>query len=651
MEQASGYSHGSLLFSGLLFLAFSFIILLPAPARGAHPIELDHFFGFNSMCRADRWAPLTLVLKNPGPAIRAELSVRVKQGNEFNRDIVQTSYSQAANLPSGAKKLFYFDILILSGLHPVEIALEEEGKVIFSTSFSLRGRVTQKNLVLIPGDGAFAPPLPDQFQTVISRAETLPRDWVGYDGVFQVILVPSLVTRLTPKQVIALDTWVKNGGYLTVSGSMNYGVFSDSRIKSLLNISVSGVETRSSLPSLERFCNTPFNPGKDFWVNRIDPVEKGQGSLLVSRDQVPLIVKRNQGRGMVLFMGFDPAHPAFGQWQGQKVFWRKLADLQPGQSAEPAVELADNPADGPMPLDEDMILELMSRNFSDPFPNIVLVALGLVLYGVLVTRVLPLKPPVGFKRGLHLAGLMVLILVFSGAGFLVFRERTEVRANVSFLRVNQNSPRLVHETYGGVFSPEAGIKKISYGKTNSFVRALYPDFLPRETWLEADIKAAEGSLTLAMDRFTRFFYKTRTYRDSGFRYTAEKDDGIVLTIDNFTSTPIVNGVIYYKQHFFSIGTLAADRRTLFRIKASGNPGVVLSGGQVERLLLKGRENRPDVQLARELVLALTDGLTGKNQVDPTPEEEGSMLLCGWVGNPAGTTGQAEPRLILWKMKI
>ena len=326
-------NHSAVIIVRHIFLLLIFVGLsLPSAVLSAQ-IEMDHFLGFNGFFKLNSWTPLNIVINNNGKAINSDLEVVIRSGSEFFGDVRDTTYETHVDLPANSNKLYSFTIYIDSFIHPLSIRLIENGKQIISTSINLRPYYKEKNLILFPvnqGLSDIFPKFDDHVEPVIPRVQFLPETWYGYDGIESIILKASDLSEFRENQFSALTSWIRSGGYLILSGDINYGSFSNEHVQNLLPLKIKRVKNLTELKSLEDFCGRALLSKIPIPIIEAD-IEGAE--VLLKQDDITIILQKKVGFGKIIYTGFDLQSAPFIEWAGFSLFWQKILDLKPQEIA------------------------------------------------------------------------------------------------------------------------------------------------------------------------------------------------------------------------------------------------------------------------------------------------------------------------------
>ncbi|MEX2016305.1 MAG: hypothetical protein WD873_06665, partial [Candidatus Hydrogenedentales bacterium] len=144
------------------------------------------------------------------------------------------------------------------------------------------------------------------------QPEQVPDRAVGLEMFDVIFLAPSLQQPLTSPQARALRDWVLRGGRLFVDASERTAAFEQESLRSWLPY-VPTSNAQEHLAALGR--EAPFTRGR-----------RTSGEVVLASGDIPLIVRRPFGLGIVTVFAVSPDDPAFIGWSEQETYWRDAFD-------------------------------------------------------------------------------------------------------------------------------------------------------------------------------------------------------------------------------------------------------------------------------------------------------------------------------------
>jgi len=627
-------------FLGVLFLAaFSWSV----PVQ-ANPVNVSYSLGFDGTFSLYTWTPLSLTLENAGRPIGGSIEVIVTSGSEYYQSVHETIYSKNLELPTNSKKIYAFNILIDSFTHPVIIRVKENEKIIFSTSINLRSHYTTDRLAVFLGrktDADILPALSGGLKPVHARPEFLPEAWYGYDGVEMLVLQGSMMNSLREAQFTALRDWVENnGGYLVLSGEINYGVFSLERARSLLALNIVGLKRTSALESFERFTGEKLISPNPFLILN---AELEGGTVLLWEKNVPLITRTGFGLGEIIFLAFDSQSPPFSAWSGRHVFWAKILNLK----ARPEAVGLD--------LDREKMIALAGSkiSFRPPlfFPSVFMFLSYVIIVWILFIFMGKSK----IRRREYISLMILAITVFSVMSLGVYAykyNRNKLTYNaLTHLTLSNNTMIASMKTVIGVYSLKGGQHQMNFGQRPHPIKMIRPQVGSDRILQLALRNDPLSQAVIRFDRWSHCFFEVDSKIYFPIRGWADLDNqGLTLTIENMTPHRIVGGQIYFKDRFFAMGDIPPDGRYITNLPASVEGGDD-SDSNMRRLsygaspfLVMFRDN-----LLKPLITSVPSKYEGHDEI---------LYLFAWmdsdvlpVGFPDSKPNGDAAVLLEWKMPV
>jgi len=302
--------NGKLLAIPLILLA---ALLIAAPAAGQDSdlaqIELSARAGFDGYYKGEYWVPVQVEISNDGPDIEGYITLEMSSAIGDDGVI----YRNPISLPSQSNKrqmLFVYVPPFATG-----IVTEQPGRLEYLENVS-GGRSEATVAYLSPAD------LPE-----IAAA------WNALD----VIVIHGMDSgQLTAAQRQALESWVDVGGQLVVSGGPAWQE-TTAGLTDLLPVDIGGTQLQDDIPSLRQLSGSSFrDPGPYVVTNS----GLRSGESLIHEDGLPLLARKEQGRGSVFFLALDPLLAPLLDWDGSVAVWSSVADF-----AQPLPYWAKGPRD------------------------------------------------------------------------------------------------------------------------------------------------------------------------------------------------------------------------------------------------------------------------------------------------------------------
>ncbi len=340
-------------------------------------VKLTAEAGFASYARAGNWLPLYLSLENNGLALNGELVISVLPGNSANYgpygpygqkplELYTSLYVQKVELAQGARKgLTMYIPLVSNDLFSRNIRVELRGtqgdgtqKLLATGEADLKFLLNQLLVGLLapnsdlfqfydnivvgdptaaskqnPGGG----PGPTPTRLALARLETERLPGIGQAwSSLNVLLVQDFdLGTLSAPQKVALESWVRNGGLLILSGGASAGRSLNGLPPSLRPVALPGpgeggpLEAGAATALQKLGGGLPLPPattGTSF-LTRLQPVP--EATVTARADNTPLVVNLRRGAGAVVITAFDLSESRFTTWDGSSFLWENLLGNSP----------------------------------------------------------------------------------------------------------------------------------------------------------------------------------------------------------------------------------------------------------------------------------------------------------------------------------
>jgi hypothetical protein len=596
-------------------------IALPSYSAG---FSLDYTIGFNGHFQLNNWTPLSVILDNRGAAIRGNLEVIVTTGSEYRGDVYRTTYSTEVELPQNSKKRYSFTILIKSFAHELIIRLRHNNDTLFSKSINLRPHFIEKNLAIV-ADNFVAPDilsmLPDHLYPANVRPKFLPETWFGYESVKLLILRADTIRRLRDSQFHSLIRWLKQGGYLVFGGGLNYGSLGDKKLQDILPIRVSGYQQMAELKSLEQFCGRELTGVEPFLVLNAGIED---ADILAEENGVPIVTRKNNGFGQIVFLSFDFNAPPFSRWDGRRMFWNKIMSLQPNID-RPMIEV-----------DDQQVVNSMLAGIPLKFPDLKTVAIFVCVYLLFLWFFLKKIKRPGKGRWRY---SLCLVLVTGFFTFIVYRGFDYAKSKQKFnyntfcqIEVTDPDTPAAAKYFIGLYS----LTKIAYGL--NFGAYTYPvthiiSEMSSTKIPDPYIVRQEDSgqyINGSVQRWSHNFYKMNLHFTAPLAGHARSEKSFMtLMVENKLPHNLVDCLIYYKKRFAFIEDIPAHSHQTIKINlAKLKEKEIFSESEVKTIIRRFEGNgsasylrKTQRHLTSDLLLELHNKYKSRSD---------SMILVAWT---------------------
>lgn len=451
----------------LLALAFAFAAgLFPAPIHSVYAanaataaqnegLTLTATPAYNGYFKYGEWLPVRVALEKEGSDLEnKDVEVRISVSSSMGTIV----YASPVDLPAGSRKEVTIYVLPNNFSREIVIQVIGDGEVLADTKATVRPQPNINYMVgiLAPERGALSLlsgiKLPGQERSRVLVDLTLADlpDRPEALRTFDLLVLNDMdTTSLTPGQAEALLGWVQTGGHLVIGGGPGAqrtlaGIPAD-----LLPItfgSTAEINAEDAAP-LADYAITDAVSGSGSFIAARGTANNSQ--VRAGDENLPLVLERSTGTGLVHFVALDLTAAPFNGWPGTAKFWETV--IGPG-GAYP-----EN-----MPFDTSMrqyrsnsLFYALSNIPSLDLPSVRGLSILLVIYILMVGPVnyLVLRT---LKR-MHLAWITIPVLtaLFSAAAFGIgygMRGNDLVLNKIGIVQVQPGGAASL-TTYMGLFSP------------------------------------------------------------------------------------------------------------------------------------------------------------------------------------------------------
>jgi hypothetical protein len=303
------------------------LLLSPISAQSVlaqdNDLALSARIGFDGFCKRDAWLPIRVNVQNSGTDIRGNIVASYKNGSD---GMVTTEME--IDLPATSHKEFFLYIYLMGNNQTINLSVRDGKHILKQVSQRVNCLATDS---MIFGVLANEPSSYDVIKDIrpvngyvrlaqlsLSDLPDRPQAWEVLDG----LVVSNVDTgTFSPAQKQALQIWIASGGKLLVIGGHNWQG-TTSGLADLMPVQVNTTRHVSSLYQLQRYVrvNEPLESGALLASGTLGK----NSSVLVSQDQIPLLVQRHLGFGIVYFFAADPALLPLRDWDGMKDFYEHV---------------------------------------------------------------------------------------------------------------------------------------------------------------------------------------------------------------------------------------------------------------------------------------------------------------------------------------
>jgi len=290
----------------------------PAAAQD-DPITLTAEVGFENYYKKNEWTPVRVTVANSGPDV--EGFIVVEQTGSSSSEVIR--YQVPVSLPGQSRKTVTLYVGMDKYQTRMAVELVSHGRTLAEDRVRIiQVGETARLYAIASGEAVdmavlerIAPPGETAYVAYITL-DQLPAAGPAWDGLDLLVLNDVDTATLTPAQLSALRGWLAAGGHLVVTGGPNWRKTS-AALDDLLPVSISGSASVYDLSALSELTGATIS-GEPFVVAQGTVAD---GRTLLASDNLPLLVRRDEGLGQVDWLALDLALAPLRDWAGNDELW------------------------------------------------------------------------------------------------------------------------------------------------------------------------------------------------------------------------------------------------------------------------------------------------------------------------------------------
>ncbi|OLB40049.1 MAG: hypothetical protein AUG45_07190 [Ktedonobacter sp. 13_1_20CM_3_54_15] len=650
-----------MMFRCCLIFTLGIAVMLSFPGVSAHIAKavadgptMQVNAGFNARYRDGNWVPFQVTLSNSGADFSGSLSVNAPAPyGGFSNAAIASLYSEPINLANGAQKQITTYIPInLGGVGPQHIKvrlLDSDGNVVRSQISTITSLGSNDAFVGILSDQntGFNPlysiALPNQGGSMIVEmlnASTMPTTAAVLNNFDLIVLDNFTTSTLSNKQLIALQTWVNQGGALIEVGGPEWKRTLSALPTSMVPLTNMGTGTLPAGTQILPVAGPPSagtgqhvvpattNAAIPISTAILDPRtdKTAQRTVVLAAGGIPLIVQEHQGNGIICYLAFDPTLDPVVNWGGASTLWKgliqralgnKLLNTTNGFSASSALLTAGLGG---------VLENLLTNAFPSPWLLIVLVLGYLVILGPVRFLIIRWRKKRDWNWRIVLSSIVIFSLLTYGIA--IQQKGAAILSNrVSIVQLNNGGSSAHITTYMGVFLLNQGDYHV-YIPGNGLVQPAIDQNNqgpPTDSGTQATISSGQNGTEVSLQGVS--FSTTRSLlvdKDSQVRggivsQLVLRDGTLSGRVTNTLNYGLSDVYVLMTNSFARIGHLAAGQSTEINLRinnASANPGMSLaddmanSNGLTTPYGINMNSTAPPNELQRHM--AILTALSGEN---------------------------------------
>lgn len=528
----------------LLILALG-LAGVPHRALAQDAIELAVTPAFEGNYAPYRWLPLSIVLRNPGPATQVTLAAALP--NAISRNTL------AVDLPGGAEQRVTLYVAMDGDAREVRVSAEGGGAALAEQSIAVRPRSGERLLgVVSPQPLNLNLPLRQNltalpFLSFPLEPAALPDQPLGLSSLSLLLLNGVPAEQLRPAQISALTAWVRNGGHLIIGGPPGVSL---AGLPAELTAATVGAPAQLQPAPLAEYAGAPA-PAQLAGVT----LQPALDALSFGAAGAPLWAQRSLGYGRITQLAFDPGQAVLREWPGAPALWDRL--LRPPQIYRTPYGDDTTP---------DLIREQIIASAVGQLPPVALPDAGplfamLALYAILIGPGMALLLRQVDRQSLGWVVLPAAALVVFGIGtLLALGGRSDQRIVTQVTLVEQVDGSTARaRTALGIITPRSERFPVTIDPA-ALVRAIPPGAGPFGpiTAAQGDLPQESGQLAVDVERWSvqGLFAEALVPLPALEATVTLGDEAIQVQVQNTTGRQLRGVVVAYAGALVEIGDLA-----------------------------------------------------------------------------------------------
>lgn len=697
----------------VLAICVGCILALCAPTKalaytGESPgsrISLNVNIGFYSTSystyRIGEWTPVNVTMTNQAKSFKGTLAVNTEAGSLDPNNITYRSpwqFTRAITLPANSQQqaTLYVPIYYDSALTPgVTVSiLDSAGKTVTTQTAVSQFEAKPGNLMIgllsdIPNNLNVLNMLDLPNQTaplvVALNADTFPNSSSSLNT-FDVLVLDDFATQnLHTDQLLALKTWVNNGGILIIAGGAQWQRTVEALPADIQPVNISGTTLLPAHSRLlqpkdpeiqtdeQKTLSSPLPMSVD--LSTANPRLQNTlfaNKIILTTGTIPLFIEASQGQGTICYTAVDMADPNLQNWPGLYELWRTLLLHSLGDQLLLS-STTESYTTGPGSILTHAGLLTMLQPGMLPGPLVIL----LMLFGYAIILG-PIRFIIARKTHRPYAWswriFMISVLLFSlfSYFFAAYQRNSSIIDNtISLINLNQDGTTGHITTYSGLFVPNQGDFALHVPGEN-LTQPLANQFqvtnsqVVTKTDSDAGIVITPTATDLSLPKLPPWtLHYTATDQDVQFHgklltNLAMVQNKLIGTVTNTLPTDINDLYILLPHSFATIGHIASGQTLHIHtalIAAPQQPGktladqIAVQGGLVTPYFPYNNNNQPQTDFQRHMaLLSALDGAgftfapcQGPCKVYALTEKNTIFITGGRVPNPSMNT--YEPLLL------
>ncbi len=438
---------------------------------GVGLIQMSVEAGFQGHFRPDTWTPLLVTVSNKGPDLTGQLVVNA---GDSALGLTTAIFSVPINLPTHSSKRVFVYASFNGSVQQAQVDLVDSNGITQVSSVAPLSPLNSDDVMYIVVDDSpagsldlgVARPITAVAYQIRWSLDNFPPLADAWRGVNILLLTDTDSSRLTTDQRSALADWVNTGGHLIITGGPDWQK-TLAGMADLSPLNVAGTVNLPAVSALATFADLPADG--TLLTGTIIAAQgtlTGDGQVVVmqtitqngSQSNVPLLVRRPVGSGLVDYLSVDPGLEPIRSWANRGALWQSLLS--------PATDNRNQPGWGRGIFNTAAASDAAASALGLRFPDVLQVGLFLLVYIILIGPVNYIV--LRLLKRLEWAWLTIpiLIVLATGAAYITgfdLRGTQPILNRLAVIQVWPNQTRARVDGVLGIISPRRSFYDATIG--------------------------------------------------------------------------------------------------------------------------------------------------------------------------------------------
>lgn len=297
-------------------------------------IEMSIEVGFDSFFRPNQWTPVRVQARNNGESVTGRLVIRP----ETSGTVVGNAFSTPIDLPAGAEKVEIINIQARTFPDSLRVELiDDSGFIVASREANLIDLRQQDQLFAVVTGANTAPISLSGVHIGGYESEqaswditNIPDNPIALESLDMMVLHDIDSENLSTAQRTAIQLWVENGGQLMVIGGPSAQITAAAFVD-ILPFTPDDNQSVDDLSALAMYSGDTQTELTERTIIATGTVADTATVLVSTEDEIPLLIRRELGAGVIDYLTADPTLEPLAGWDNLSSLWMRLLSTRSPQ--------------------------------------------------------------------------------------------------------------------------------------------------------------------------------------------------------------------------------------------------------------------------------------------------------------------------------